>query len=41
MSLAYLADIFSNVNDLNSSIQGTVTNMTIASERISAFTNRK
>jgi len=40
MPLAYLADIFSHLNDLNTSIQGTAINMIRARKSISVFTNK-
>ena len=40
LSLAYLADIFSHLNELNTSIQGTGMNMITAREKMSAFTNK-
>ena len=40
LSLAYLADIFSHLNDLNISIQSTGMNMITAREKIAAFTNK-
>jgi len=38
MSLAYLADIFIHLNDLNTSIQGTAMNRIRARKSISVFT---
>jgi len=38
ISLAYLANIFSHLNNFNTSIQGTAMNMIVAGERISPFT---
>ena len=40
LSLAYLADIFSHLNDMNTSIQGTGINMITAREKVYAFTNK-
>ena len=40
MSLAYLSDIFTHLNDLNISIQGKGINMMTGRKKISAFTNK-
>ncbi|KAK3862332.1 hypothetical protein Pcinc_031801 [Petrolisthes cinctipes] len=40
LSLAYLADVFKHLNELNISIQGTGMNMITAREKLSAFTQK-
>ena len=40
LSLAYLSDIFTHLNDLNTSIQGKGINMITGREKISAFTGK-
>ena len=40
LSLAYLLDIFTHLNDLNISIQGKGTNMITSRKKISAFTSK-
>ena len=40
LSLAYLSDIFTHLNDLNTSIQGKGINMITGREKISAFTSK-
>ena len=40
LSLVYLTDIFSHLNDLNTPIQGRGINMITAREKVSAFVNK-
>ena len=40
LSLAYLSDVFTHLNDLNISIQGKGTNMITGRKKISAFTSK-
>ncbi|KAK4311012.1 hypothetical protein Pmani_017467 [Petrolisthes manimaculis] len=40
LSLAYLADVFKHLNELNISIQGTGMNMITAREKLSSFTQK-
>ena len=40
LSLAYLADVFMHLNELNMSMQGTAMNMITAREKLSAFTKK-